>query len=110
MQQNGGPGLLTPTAATVTSFDARARGRGVELRWRTASEAGVAGFDVFRVHVRRTTRVNARLIEATGSAGGGRYRLVDRTARRGATYKYRLQLVRLDGSRGVVRSIRVRAR
>jgi hypothetical protein len=83
-----------PTAVEVVRFTAQRTPAGTELRWRTASEASIAGFNVYRSGV----RVNRALIAASGAAvGGASYRLVDRHAHRGTTY--RLQAVRLDGSR-----------
>ena len=83
-----------PTAVQVRSFSARQTAAGVILRWRTASEASTLGFNVYRSN----RRVNRGLIAAHGSAAGGAsYRLIDHGAHRGALY--RLQVVRLDGSR-----------
>jgi hypothetical protein len=83
-----------PTAVQLVSFTAHRTPAGTVLRWRTASEASIAGFSVYRSGV----RVNRALIAARGAGlGGASYRLVDRGAHRGA--RYRLQAVRLDGSR-----------
>ncbi|MFN2467487.1 MAG: FG-GAP repeat domain-containing protein, partial [Gaiellaceae bacterium] len=84
-----------PTMVALRSFSARSSRQGVELRWRTGAEAMLLGFDVYRAGV----RLNRPLIAARGEAGGAGYRLLDRGARVGATYLYRLQAVRLDGTR-----------
>jgi FG-GAP-like repeat len=86
----------TPTAVTLSSFVARATQQGVELRWRTAQEAGLMGFHVYR----SGAKLNRTLIPARGSgAAGAAYRLLDRHARIGAVSSYRLQAVRANGTR-----------
>lgn len=103
VQQNGGSSLFGPTAVTVRSFDAR-RGRGgVELRWRTASEVQLLGFNVYR----GTRRLNRSLIPAGGRRGA--YSFVDRAAK-GAAATYRLQLVSTDGVSRWYGAARVSAR
>ena len=102
IMQTGGPSLWPPpTAVTVTSFRAKATSRGVDLRWRTASETGTFGYDVWRVAGKTSVKVNRAPIvaKAAGRAGGASYRLVDRGARAGASYTYRLRAVNVDGHR-----------
>ena len=111
VQQNGGTGLLDPTAVTLRSLDARAKGRGIELRWRTGAEPSLLGFNIFRSNPgAREKKVNRSLIRARGSVGGASYRLVDRSVRPRVTYLYRLQTVSRDGTRSWDRSIRVTPR
>jgi hypothetical protein len=111
VQQNGGPGLCTPTAVMLRSLDARAKGRGIELRWRTGAEPSLLGFNLFRSDsASREKKVNGSLIRARGSLRGVSYRLVDRNVRAGVTYLYRLQVVKADGTRSWDRSIRVTPR
>ena len=98
-----------PTVVAVRTFSA-ARGDGsVVLRWRTASENGLIGFNVWRRGSGRETKVNRALIVATGGSRGASYTLVDRSARAATAYTYRLQVVNLDGSRSWHASARVRA-
>ncbi len=71
-------GLLTE--AVVSGFRASpADGGGVLLEWKTASEAGTAGFYVQRWDgaARRWTRVNRDLLAASQAPQGGVYRFVD---------------------------------
>jgi hypothetical protein len=83
-----------PTAVTVTGFRATRTGARAVLRWNTTAEAGIAGFHVFRETAGRLTRVDRRLI----AAARGPQSFVDPAAQaRRATY--RLQAVRLDGTR-----------
>jgi choice-of-anchor B domain-containing protein len=95
-------GAAPPTAVTIASFAARAaRGKGVELAWRTASEVDAAGFNVWRYRQGKGVKVNGKLIaaKAAGRTGGAAYRLVDRSARAGAKYTYKLQVVSKSGLR-----------
>lgn len=97
----------TPTAAGIRSFTA-VRGRNViSLRWRTAQETGLLGFDVYRLADGVETRVNNRLVSAkdSGAGRGTSYVLRDRAIQREARYRYRLEAVRLDGSRSWLGSV-----
>ncbi|MFN2468322.1 MAG: FG-GAP-like repeat-containing protein [Gaiellaceae bacterium] len=84
-----------PTAVALRGFAALRTPHGVELRWRTAQEASLLGFDVYRSGV----KLNRTLIAARGGAGGAVHRLFDPGARVRAASTYRLQAVRLDGTR-----------
>lgn len=101
---NGTQKCGSPTAVTVAAFSARHVAAGVGLSWRTAQESSLAGFNIYRLIGRKSVKLNRALIPGknAGATSGARYSLVDRTARRGAHYVYRLQAVNLDGSRTVV--------
>jgi hypothetical protein len=88
-----------PTAVSLRSFSARGGRDGVVLRWRTGSEAGIAGFDVYR----GKTRLSGRPIPARGAAAGHGYVWLDRGGRVGA--RYRLRSVSLSGRHAWVGSI-----
>jgi hypothetical protein len=91
VQQNAGPTICSgPTAVTVSSFRAHRSTTGTRLQWRTASEAQIAGFNVYR----GKWRLNQKLILAHGRPSA--YTFVDW---RNAAAVYRLQVVRRDGSR-----------
>jgi hypothetical protein len=97
--------LAEPTAPTrvlVRSFAATRSPTGVALRWRSATEAGVAGYELYRGQV----RLNGRLVAAGGGASAASYRFLDRLAPRGAA-RYRLRVVLLDGKRIWAGSARV---
>ena len=94
--------LSAPTSVKVSSFTARRIGHAVRLAWRTASEAGVVGFELRR----GSARLRPGLIGASGSSRGRAYRFDDRKAPRGAA-TYRLFAVRLDGGRRLVATARV---
>ena len=84
------------TAVTMLSFTARALRAGVELRWRTASEADLAGFNVYREQNGKRTKVNRSLIASKGRGG---YTFVDRAVAKRKAVRYWIQTVSLDGSR-----------
>jgi hypothetical protein len=97
-----------PTLARMLAFGASSRAGGVVLRWKTASEPNLAGFDVWRRGPGGSVRVNGSLIRARGGTAGAEYRFVDRSARPGHTYTYRLQLVDRTGVRAWYGTARIR--
>jgi hypothetical protein len=88
-----------PTAVTLLTFSAHRVGRSVELRWRTAQETALLGFNVYRFGGGRAVKMNRTLIPARAAGLGTRYRFLDRSARSATTYTYRLQAVRAQGGR-----------
>ena len=89
-----------PTAVKLVGFTARPAAGAVELRWRTAQETRLLGFNVYRSGAGRTIKLNRALIVAkAGRLTGAQYRLVDRRPRAHAAYRYRLQAVTASGSR-----------
>ena len=90
-------GIAVPTAVEVARLNAAPTRGGALVRWRTGSEANTAGFDLYR----GATKVNPSLIVAKhpGQTRGAKYRFLDRGARPGGSYTYRLQVVHLDGTR-----------
>jgi hypothetical protein len=97
--------VSNPTATAVTGFAALRSPHRVALHWRTASEVGIAGFHVFRESAGRLIRLDARLVPVTR----GRQSFVD-TAPPARGTVYRLQIVRLDGSRSWAAAAAVRGR
>lgn len=87
-----------PLAVTVSSFTARHDANGVLLRWHTGTEAELLGFHVFRSQGHSWHRVTRSLIAAKGSVSGASYSFLDRTAKRGAAYRYRIKAVNSDGT------------
>jgi hypothetical protein len=88
--------LTAPSAVQLMRFTASKAGKDVRLRWRTASEAGTIGFNVFRGRAGARIRVSHRLIPARSSVSGGSYSWLDR--RPGSSSRYWLQIVDADGS------------
>jgi hypothetical protein len=90
-----------PNAVRVVGLRARPAAGGVEVSWETGTEIGTLGFNVLRAESEKGPyeRANARLIPATASpTAEGAYHFVDRTARPGRTYYYRIAEVMEDGA------------
>jgi len=102
--------LLLPRAivrVTVRAFTARRAQGVVLLRWRTASNQGLRGFNVYRDVGGRRVKLNRSLIASRGSRGTSysyRYRVVKGKK---APARFWLETVHLDGVRAL-RSARVR--
>lgn len=89
-----------PSAVAVASFDAQARAGGVQVRWRTAQEAQLLGFNVYREQGTKRLRLNRSPIPARGATTGGRpYAFLDRRAPRTGTLRYWLEALSLNGAR-----------
>jgi hypothetical protein len=100
-----------PTAVRLVSFTASPAAKGIAIGWRTASERDTAGYVVWRYAKGARVKVNRTLVAAkTSGIGAASYRVVDRTARPGVAYTYRLQSVGLDGRRSWRATATVRAR
>ena len=95
--------LAGPTAVSVGRFAARRAAGSVSVSWRTSSETETIGFNVWRSPAGAAAwqRLNGTMIVAkrSGQSRGAAYRFVDRGARIGRAYAYRLQLVDLTGRR-----------
>jgi len=68
--------------------------KGFLLRWRTTTEVDLLGFHVCRSRGDSWQRLTRSLIAAKGSVSGASYRFLDKTARRGVSYRYRITPVR----------------
>lgn len=99
-----------PTSVSVSSFSAKRAAKGVTIRWRTAQEVSLLGFNVLRSTGARFTKVNKLLVPAKRRVTGAAYSFVDRTARKGVAYTYRLQSVGMDGSKRIRGTVKVKAR
>ena len=96
-----------PLAVTVASLSARHVAKGIRLRWRTEAEVDLLGFQVYRSRGHSWKRLNRSLIVANGSVSGASYRFLDRTARRGVAYRYRIKAVNHDGTTSWFGPVRV---
>lgn len=103
-------GQPVPTAVALRSFSSRTQPGSVALRWHTASESTLLGFNVYRTTSAGSVRVNRSLIRARagGTIADARYVLVDRAVHPGRAYTYRLQAVGFDGSRAWLGTAAVR--
>ncbi len=91
--------VASPTPVTLRSFTATRDRSGVLLRWRTASEFDVLGFNVYAVIRGRRVRVNPSLVASRGRTQGAAYALRHRLRKDKAPSRYWLQVVGVDGSR-----------
>lgn len=89
-----------PVAVTFRSLTAsRTAAGGVLVRWRTASELQMLGYNVYRDVNGRRVRVNSKLIAAANASSARTYSYRDRKAGMGKALRYWIQAVNLDGSR-----------
>ena len=88
----------TVTAVTFASASATRTGTGVLVRWRTGTEADLLGFQVYRSRGHSWQRVTRSLIAAKGSVSAVSYRFLDKSAKRGVPYRYRIKAVNRDGT------------
>ena len=84
-------------AARVTSLSATRAGRGVLVRWRTASEFDLRGFNVYREQNGVRRFANRWLIRAKDGGLAASYAFRDRRATR-STQRYWLREVTVDGN------------
>jgi hypothetical protein len=95
------------TAVTLSSLKAARTLRGVVVHWRTGTEADLLGFQVYRSRGQSWQRISHSLIAAKGSVSGAPYRFLDRTAKRSASYRYRIKAVNRDGTASWFGPVRV---
>ena len=92
--------VAVPTAVTLRSLTAGRSGGAVVIRWRTASERGNLGFNVYRAAKNgKRVKLNSRIIASAASdrARGHTYAWRDRSPVGGA--RYWIQEVHVDGTR-----------
>jgi uncharacterized repeat protein (TIGR01451 family) len=101
--------VTCPSAVELSSFRAHRHGSTVTVAWRTASEAGIAGFRVWASSARLGAykRVGHGLVPASGRRAA--YRVLDRVAS-GSRRFYELEIVRLDGKSSFTAPFRAGAR
>ena len=98
--------FVTPDTVTTGALTAKRTRRGVVVGWRTADESRIAGFELYRERSGRPVKLNRTLIRGlqAGSFAGRSYAWLDAQAAPNALY--RLQLVRLDGTRAWYGTVR----
>jgi len=87
-------GATTPV--TFRSVAAARTSKGVTIRWHTASELDMLGFNVYREVKGKRVRANSKLIAGKGR---GLYSFLDRKAPKAKSVRYWIQVVNLDTSR-----------
>ncbi|MBI4672177.1 MAG: CSLREA domain-containing protein [Chloroflexi bacterium] len=107
----GNPGS-PPTAVTLQSFSARCiPDRGVRVKWTTGTELQVIGFNVWRMKGGGEWRkMNHRMIAAKHPGGvfGAKYAFTDKRVKAEHTYRYKLEVVKSDGTSEWSRVARVK--
>jgi len=90
-----------PTAVRMANFIAQPQGGGILVEWQTASEVDLLGFRLLRAEAPNGDFValNEELIfaERSGSDGGAAYAYFDEHVTAGKTYRYVLEIVKVDG-------------
>ena len=84
----------TPTVINLVRFEAKGKLARIFLKWETASEVDNMGFNIYRAESAEGeyTKINGALIPADGSATeGANYQYIDKTAKAGKTYYYKLE-------------------
>lgn len=95
IQTSGG----TPTAADgIQSFRVSSAPKGVLVRWRTRSEHEALGFNLYRGTTKKF-RLTGKLVRTSGDGRGHTYSYLDRSARKGKTGPYYLEVVHRNGSK-----------
>ncbi|MEZ4714912.1 MAG: SdrD B-like domain-containing protein, partial [Caldilineaceae bacterium] len=91
--------IINPTSVMVATAGAGRSGTSVTLRWTTATEVDVVGFNVIRLVNGDATQLNGELIvaEYAGQAVSGVYALVDSSPSMGELNIYRLEILMADG-------------
>jgi hypothetical protein len=97
----------SPLAVSVHSLTASRSHQSVLVRWRTGTEVDLLGFQVYRSRGHSWRRITHSLIATKGAVSGASYRYLDRTARRGVSYRYRIKAVEQDGSASWFGPVRV---
>ena len=73
----------TPTSVRTAAVAATPTRSGLVVRWRTTSDSGIVGFNVYG----DAKRLNRHLVAASGTAAGHAYRWLVPTKARGRTYR-----------------------
>ena len=83
-----------PTAITLSSFTAKAKGKKVILNWATGTEINNVGFNILRSESENGeyVKINEKIIKAKGSSTHGAvYKFKDTSVEPGKTYWYKLE-------------------
>lgn len=99
---------LTPTGVSMAGFTALQEGRAIRLTWETADETEILGFNVLRRQsdalgggdaIYRAVNPETIMAVQAGVNAGERYAFLDVNTDWGRMYQYRLEIVKLDGTR-----------
>jgi hypothetical protein len=97
-----------PTVADMGSVRGKANSKGhAVMRWTTLNELNLLGFNVYRrlegkngANKHEWKQINVKLIDAKklGAVEGAKYHIADKKVKKGNTYRYKLQILRADGT------------
>ena len=109
---------ITSTATDVTGVKASVNAKEQPVvQWRTLSEARIGGFNVWRQTAPKNgagkgewKQINAQFKQAkyAGQPLGNKYRHTDKTVKSGKTYRYKVEIVYLDGHTEWTQAVRVK--
>lgn len=95
-------GGAAPTSAELTAFDATAiSATQVRVTWETGTELNLLGFNLYRAPENADEiQLNADLMPAqnVGNIAGAQYEFLDAAVAANTAYRYRLELMRADGT------------
>lgn len=102
--------FAAPTAVTVTGLRAQAVPGKELIKWRTTTEAQIAGFNIWRATGKgafKQINTNFKHAKHAGDAAGAKYQFGDKQTKRGHTYSYKIEIKYLDGHSGWTNVIKV---
>lgn len=89
-----------PTSAELVAFNVGLVEKGIRVKWETAGEMQIVGFNVWRKNGKREWKqVNAELINAKniGTVTGAKYSFIDKSAKPNKVYRYKLEIATISG-------------
>lgn len=92
-----GPGVPSPLPVTLSSFEAKAHPRNVQISWATATEENVNHFEVQRRNDASADWQTVGTLPAANTNKGNHYHLTDNAPHAGTSY-YRLATIDRDGT------------
>ena len=106
--------VFEPTAADVTGVKASVNKKGqAVVQWQTLSEARISGFNIYRKTGKgewKQINANVRQAKYAGQPSGRKYRYTDKTVKAGRTYRYKVEILYLDGHREFTEIVRVKVK
>jgi|GEM_PF-4000674 len=94
--------VTTPTAVNLVAFKARAVKKGVSVKWTTGTELNMVGFNVWRKIGKGEWKIiNPEMIASKNIETpyyGATYKFLDKSAKPGKVYQYKLEIITASGS------------
>ena len=102
------------TATDVTGVKATVNKKGqAVVQWHTLSEARISGFNIYRKTSKgEWKQINAQFKQAkyAGQPLGSTYRYTDKTVKAGKTYRFKVEILYLDGHKEFTEMVRVKVK